>query len=142
MIVLGLSPLDKDSTVTIMRDGRVLFAAGEERFTRNKLQDGFPTLALQAALQHSGIKPDEIDVVAYPFFDWKKETELFTKNIRDEEEFMDDTAITKIKPQIEAALAHVPNRTQAIPGLAEPNTKMEKPLLHKMFYKLAGMEGV
>jgi len=142
MIVLGLSPLDKDSTVTITRDGQVLFAAGEERFSRNKLQDGFPTLALQAALQHTGIKPDDIDVVAYPFFDWKKETELFTKNIRDEAEFMDEAAITEIKPQIDTALARVPSRTHAIPGLVEPNAKMEKPLLHKMFYKLAGTEGV
>ena len=50
MIVLGISPLDKDSTVTFLRDGQVIFAAGEERFTRNKLQDGFPAEALQAGL--------------------------------------------------------------------------------------------
>jgi carbamoyltransferase len=50
MIVLGISPLDKDSTVSIVVDGKVVFAAGEERFTRNKLQDGFPTESLQAGL--------------------------------------------------------------------------------------------
>jgi carbamoyltransferase len=37
MIVLGISPLDKDSTVSIVVDGKLVFAAGEERFTRNKL---------------------------------------------------------------------------------------------------------
>ena len=31
MKVLGISPLDKDSTVTIVDDGKVTFAAGEER---------------------------------------------------------------------------------------------------------------
>ena len=67
MIVLGISPLDKDSTVSIVVDGKVVFAAGEERFTRNKLQDGFPAQALQAGLKHTGIRLPDIDVVAYPF---------------------------------------------------------------------------
>ena len=35
MKVLGISPLDKDSTVTIVEDGRITYAAAEERFTRN-----------------------------------------------------------------------------------------------------------
>ena len=42
MKVIGLSPLDKDSTVTMVEDGEITYAAGEERFTRVKLQDGFP----------------------------------------------------------------------------------------------------
>ena len=46
MKVLGMSPLDKDSTVSLMEDGRMLYAAAEERFTRVKLQDGFPWRAL------------------------------------------------------------------------------------------------
>ena len=72
MIILGISPLDKDSTVSIVQDGKVLFAAGEERFTRNKLQSGFPTEALQAGLKYTGISVQDIDVVAYPFFDWEE----------------------------------------------------------------------
>ncbi|MGH7006628.1 MAG: carbamoyltransferase N-terminal domain-containing protein, partial [Alphaproteobacteria bacterium] len=68
MRVLGISPLDKDSTVTIVEDGRIVFAAGEERFSRVKLQDGFPWLALQAGLQYAGIEASEIDSVTYPFF--------------------------------------------------------------------------
>ena len=85
MIVLGISPLDKDSTVTIMKDGEVLFAAGEERFSRMKLQSGFPGKALQYGLNFLSLQPNGIDIVAYPFFDWKKESRLFTKNIQDEE---------------------------------------------------------
>jgi carbamoyltransferase len=142
MIVLGLSPLDKDSTVTLVRDGQVVFAAGEERFSRQKLQDGFPVLALQSALAYTGIRLTDIDVVAYPFFDWQRETELFTKNVRDEEEFLDDTPFLAIKPQIEAALARVPARTLSVPGLIEANVRMEKPLLNKVFYRMAGVEGV
>ena len=74
MIVLGISPLDKDSTISLVENGKVLFAAGEERFTRVKLQDGFPAEALQAGLDCTGIRLEDIDVVAYPFFDWRKET--------------------------------------------------------------------
>ena len=88
MIVLGISPLDKDSTISLVENGKVLFAAGEERFTRVKLQDGFPAEALQAGLDCTGIRLEDIDVVAYPFFDWRKETPLFTKNMQNEQSFL------------------------------------------------------
>ena len=142
MIVAGISPLDKDSTVSIVVDGKVVFAAGEERFTRNKLQDGFPTEALQAGLKHTGIRLQDIGVVAYPFFDWRRETELFNKNIQDERKFLDDALRGNTCGQIEAALAKVPSRDQLIPGLDIPNEKMEKPFIHKMFYRLTGVESV
>ena len=142
MIVLGISPLDKDSTVTIVKNGKVLFAAGEERFTRNKLQDGFPAESLQAGLNYTGISIEEIDTVAYPFFDWKKETELFTKNLRDEAKFLASVKTNGMRGKIAAALTRVPRRTQPIHGLAEPNEVMNKKLLNRMFYRLAGAEGV
>lgn len=142
MIVLGISPLDKDSTVTLVENGRVLFAAGEERFSRNKLQDGFPASALQAGLDYCKITLKDIDVVAYPFFDSKKETELFTKNIQNETKFLDETPLKAMRQQIHAALVRVPSRTQAIPGLEHPNETVEKSILHKIFYLMAGEEGV
>ena len=60
MKVLGLSPLDKDSTVTLVEDGRILYAAAEERFTRVKLQDGFPWRSLEDALERTGTRVEEI----------------------------------------------------------------------------------
>jgi carbamoyltransferase len=142
MIVLGISPLDKDSTVSMVVDGKVVFAAAEERFTRNKLQDGFPTESLQAALKYTGIRLMDINVVAYPFFDWQRETALFNKNIKDEKEFLNDALRDNTCAQIEAALAKVPLRDQLIPGLRNSNEKMEKPFAHKIFYRLAGVESV
>jgi carbamoyltransferase len=142
MIILGISPMDKDSTISLVQDGRVLFAAGEERFTRNKLQDGFPREALQAGLDYTGISIGDIDGVAYPFFDWKKETELFNKNISDEEKFLDEVEIGDTGPEIDAALAKVPKRSNPIHGLVEPNEKMDKRLLNRLFYRWAGVEGV
>src|SRR5262245_39394004 len=143
MIVFGISPLDKDSTVSLVEDGKVLFAAGEERFTRNKLQDGFPAEALEAALQYTGTRAArDIDVVVYPFFDWQTETELFTRNLLDEKQFLNDIEIGDMRVPTEKALAKVPSRTKPIHGLKEPNQKMAKPLLNKVFYRLAGAEGV
>ena len=142
MIVFGISLLDKDSTVSLVENGKVLFAAGEERFTRVKLQDGFPAEALQAGLDYTGICLEDIDVVAYPFFDWRKETQLFTKNMQDEQSFLGETPFNDTRQQLDTALARVPTRTQPIPGLREPNEKMDKRLLNKVFSRLAGVEGV
>lgn len=142
MLVLGLSPLDKDATVSLVADGKVLFAAGEERFTRTKLQDGFPSEALQAGLAYTGTRLEDIDVVAYPFFDWRKETQLFTKNMQDEQAFLGEAPFSDTRHQIDAALAKVPRRTQVIPGLGDCNEKMDKHPLHKFFYRFAGVEGV
>ncbi len=142
MKVLGISPLDKDSTVSLVVDGKVLFAAGEERFSRTKLQDGFPAGALQACLEYTGTRLEDIDVVAYPFFDWRRETQLFTKNMQDEKSFLDATPFGDTRQQIDVALAKVPTRTHSIPGLVDTNEKMDKPFLNKMFYRLAGTEGM
>jgi len=66
MKVLGISPLDKDSTVSIVEDGNILFAAGEERFTRTKQQSGFPRLALEKALAYTGLSMSDIDLGVLP----------------------------------------------------------------------------
>lgn len=142
MIILGISPLDKDATVSLVVDGKVVFAAGEERFTRVKLQDGFPMEALQNGLESTGIDLQNIDLVTYPFLDWRKESELFTKNIRDERQFMEEMPFGTTREQIEEALAKVPIRSEGIPGLHDPNEKMEKPLFYRAFYRLAGVDGV
>jgi carbamoyltransferase len=142
MIVLGISPLDKDSTFSIVSDGQVLFAAGEERFTRNKLQDGFPAESLSAGLKYTGIRPSDIDIVAYPFFGWQKETRLFTANLKNEAKLLDESEIATEVGEVKAALAKVPTRTLPIHGLKDPNQKMEKKALHRLFYSIAGAEGV
>lgn len=76
MKILGISPLDKDATASFVEDGRVVFACGEERLSRTKLQDGFPMRAVQLGLQRTGWTPEAIDVVAYSFFDGLEETRL------------------------------------------------------------------
>src|SRR5215470_10152161 len=69
MRVLGISPLDKDATASFVEDGLVVFACGEERLSRVKLQGGFPHRAVRLGLERTGWDPASIDAVAYAFFD-------------------------------------------------------------------------
>ena len=141
MRVLGISPLDKDSTVTIVEDGRLTYAAGEERFTRNKLQDGFPWQALSAGLERTGLSAGDFDAVTYPFLTWEKETELFQRNLSKERDYI-ETATPASNDLLQRAMGRVPARASVIPGLADPNEKMEKGLAKSLAYKLLGSEGV
>src|SRR5688572_17028479 len=141
MKVLGLSPLDKDSTVTLMEDGKITFAAGEERFSRVKLQDGFPWRALQSALDTTRTSVGDLDVVSYPFLPWDEETQLFRKNLENERTYLEesDSAPSTL---IAAALARVPTRTFTIPGLQNVNERMEKGFAKSVAYKLLANEGL
>jgi carbamoyltransferase len=93
-------------------------------------------------LDYCKVSVKDIDIVAYPFFEAQKEAHLFTKNIRDESEFLNDAPFKAMRKEIQAALAKVPSRTNPIPGLQQPNEVMEKSSLHKLFYRMAGAEGV
>jgi carbamoyltransferase len=140
MKVLAISPLDKDATVSLLENGRVLFAAGEERFTRKKLQEGFPTTSLQTALDYTGTKVEEIELVVYPFLDWRREGELLSRNVHDEQRFLKSVAPGSVRARLDEALARVPARKTPIPGLQDPNERVDKSLLHRLFYGMAGSE--
>lgn len=138
MKVLGISPLDKDATAAIVEDGKVLYAAGEERFSRVKQQDGFPRLAIQDALEKTGLRAEDIDIVAYPFLTSKNEEKVFTANMDEERDFLQQFEPPPLASMLEEAAKRVPDRHEGIHGLSEPNAKSEKSPLHRAFYRLAG----
>jgi carbamoyltransferase len=142
MLALGISPLDKDSTVTVVQDGVVTYAAAEERFTRVKLQDGFPWRALQDALDRTGITADDINVVTYPFFSSDDETRLFRKNLEHERDFIEQAVDSGIGDRLRQAATRVPNRTRTVPGLREPNEKVEKGVAKTLAYRLLARDSV
>src|SRR5215831_14261679 len=109
MKVLGISPLDKDSTVTIVEDGVIQYAAAEERFTRVKLQDGFPWRALEDALDRTGSKVEEFDRVVYPFLPYDEETRLFQRNLERERDFLTETQTAETSAAIEKAKTRIPS---------------------------------
>lgn len=58
--VLGFSAYFHDSSACIIKDGKVLAGAEEERFTRKKHDNGFPIHSIQFCLKEAGVKPDLI----------------------------------------------------------------------------------
>lgn len=63
--VLGISAYYHDSAAAILRDGTIIAAAQEERFTRKKHDAGFPRNATQYCLKEAGLTLDEVDHIAF-----------------------------------------------------------------------------
>jgi carbamoyltransferase len=65
MYILGISAFYHDSAACLVRDGEILAAAQEERFTRRKHDAGFPKNAVEYCLKHAGITVNDLDYVAF-----------------------------------------------------------------------------
>ncbi len=80
MNILGISAFYHDSAACLIRDGKVLAAAQEERFTRKKHDFSFPTRAIDFCLKQGGISAAELDVVAFydkPFLKFERILETY-----------------------------------------------------------------
>ncbi len=65
MYTLGISCYYHDSAAALMKDDKVIAAVEEERFSRNKFDDGFPEAAINWCLRDTGIVPSQIDLVSF-----------------------------------------------------------------------------
>ncbi len=65
MNILGISAFYHDSAACLVRDGVIVAAGQEERFTRRKHDHRFPTHAIDYCLEEAGIKPSQLDHVAF-----------------------------------------------------------------------------
>jgi carbamoyltransferase len=63
MYILGLNAYHADSSAAIFKDGVMIAAIEEERFTRIKHWAGFPVQAIQFCLQEAGITLSELDYI-------------------------------------------------------------------------------
>src|SRR3954451_14760215 len=61
MIILGLNAFHADSSAALVRDGKLVAAAEEERFRRVKHWAGFPSQAIAYCLRDAGLTPGDID---------------------------------------------------------------------------------
>src|SRR5262245_11833279 len=64
MIILGLNAFHADSAAAIVRHGKLIAAAEEERFRRIKHWAGFPTQAIEYCLREAKLDLDDVDHVA------------------------------------------------------------------------------
>ncbi len=65
MNILGLSAFYHDSAACLVRDGEIIAAAQEERFTRKKHDASFPKHAVMYCLREGGIVVNELECVAF-----------------------------------------------------------------------------
>ncbi len=65
MDILGISAFYHDSAATLVRDGEIIAAAQEERFTRRKHDFCFPVNAIRYCLAEAGIENGRLDAVAF-----------------------------------------------------------------------------
>jgi carbamoyltransferase len=65
MLILGISAFYHDSAVSLVKDGEILFAAQEERFSRKKHDSEFPEKALERCFAYCGYTAADLDCVVF-----------------------------------------------------------------------------
>jgi len=70
--ILGLSAFYHDSAAALIRDGDIVAAAQEERFTRQKFDARFPAKSIFYCLEEGGISPEDLDYVVFYESPWLK----------------------------------------------------------------------
>ena len=63
--IIGISAYFHDSAVGLIENGKIIYAAQEERFTRKKHDASFPINALKNLLSFNNLKLNEIDYIVF-----------------------------------------------------------------------------
>src|SRR5690606_13262509 len=71
-VILGISAFYHDSAAVLIMDGEIVAAAQEERFTRVKHEQSFPTHAIRYILKEAGITLEEVNSVVFYDKPWLK----------------------------------------------------------------------
>ncbi len=90
----------------------------------------------------TGTSANDIDRVVYPFLPWEEETRLFERNLAGERDFLDDTEAAATSDALRLALRRVPSERAPVPGLQDPNERLEKGLFKTLAYQVLGNEGI
>jgi len=80
MNILGISAFYHDSAACLVRDGEIIAAAQEERFTRKKHDPAFPHNAVEFCLKKGGIQVSDLDYVGFydkPFIKFERILETY-----------------------------------------------------------------
>lgn len=80
MHILGISALYHDSAACLIRDGEIVAAAQEERFTRKRHDADFPVHAIHFCLKQAGITAADVDYVVFydkPFLKFERLFETY-----------------------------------------------------------------
>ncbi len=65
MYILGISCFYHESAAALIKDGEIITASAEERFSRKKHDSGFPEASIKFCLEQAGIKSSDLDYVVF-----------------------------------------------------------------------------
>jgi carbamoyltransferase len=63
--ILGISAYYHDAAAALVRDGKIIAAVQEERFTRKKHDASFPSHSIKFCLQHTGLRLQDLDAIVF-----------------------------------------------------------------------------
>ncbi|MCK5017384.1 MAG: hypothetical protein KAS32_09985, partial [Candidatus Peribacteraceae bacterium] len=63
--IIGISCFYHDSAAVLLKDGEIVFAAQEERYTRKKHDENIPTNVIEQALKYEGITMEDINAIGF-----------------------------------------------------------------------------
>ena len=63
--ILGISAFYHDSAACLLKDGKIVAAAQEERFTRKKHDPSYPKNAIEFVLNYGNLKVSEVDQIVF-----------------------------------------------------------------------------
>jgi len=78
--ILGISAFFHDSAACILKDGKIIAAAQEERFTRKKHDSNYPYNAIEFVLKYANLKLSEVDKIVFfekPFLKFERLLETY-----------------------------------------------------------------
>ena len=78
--ILGISAFYHDSAAAIIKDGKIIAAAQEERFSRKKHDSSYPFYSVEYVLKESKLKLSEVDYIAFyekPFLKFERLLETY-----------------------------------------------------------------
>ena len=78
--ILGISAFYHDSAACILRDGQIVAAAQEERFTRKKHDSNYPYHSIEFVLKYANLKLSDVDYIVFfekPFLKFERLLETY-----------------------------------------------------------------
>ena len=63
--ILGISAFYHDSAACILKNGKIIAAAQEERFTRKKNDPSYPFNSIEFVLNYANLRLSEVDKIVF-----------------------------------------------------------------------------
>lgn len=87
--ILGISAFYHDAAAAILRNGEIIAAAQEERFTRKKHDPSFPRNAIDYCLKEAGIREEDLYLMAF-------HDDIYRKGVKKNCNFVENLYFTNI----------------------------------------------